>query len=156
MGGSPFEFAYSPCYHGRPCLSVRHHGVGWDHESYLRSVGGDLAGVCAEGYDRFAKGEARVMPGALRGEYMDLCTRSCAPPHASECRASLPTHLLDAKFGHMLRVLIPESCPDEIGPGWILNANNFVELTSPSADPAPRSLLFCMGLEYGMPGMFPW
>jgi len=101
--------------------------------------------VCAEGYDRFARGEERIAPGALREEYMELCTRSCAEPREM-CRGSLPTDLLDAKFGHMLRVQIPESCPGEIGPGWVLNADNYVEL--PSADPAHRTLLGCMGLEH--------
>lgn len=154
MGGSPFEFRYSDCLSDTGCRSVRQHGVGWDHESYLRSVGGDLEGVCKEGYDRFVRGEARVMPRALQGEYMEICTRSCAQD-TPVCRASLPTRLLDEKFWHMLHVLIPRLCPDAIGPGWALNADNYVELTSPSADPSPRSLLPCMGLEYGMPGMFP-
>jgi len=145
MGGSPFVYQYSPCHSGRGCTSVMRHGIGWDHESYLRSVGGDLGDVCAEGYDRFARGEERIAPGALREEYMELCTRSCAEPREL-CRGSLPTDLLDAKFGHMLRVQIPESCPGEIGPGWVLNADNYVEL--PSADPAHRTLLGCMGLEH--------
>lgn len=143
MGGMPFEFGYTTCYPGRACVSLRHEGAGWDHESYLRSVGGNLAGVCDEGYGRFVRGEARVMPGALRDVYMKMCT------------ASTPTYALDEKFVHMLHVMIPRLCPDAIGPGWVLNADNYVELPSPSADPAPRSLLFCMGLEYGMPGQFP-
>lgn len=155
MGGSPFVFVYSDCFSDTACHSVLQHGIGWDHESYLRSVGGDLEGVCAEGYDKFAREEARVMPGALRGEYMELCTKSCAAD-ASACRASMSTHFLDEEFGHMLHVLIPRFCPDAIGPGWVLNADNYVELTSPSADPAPRSLGSCLGLRYGPPGMFPW
>lgn len=155
MGGSPFVFAYSDCFSDTACHSVRQHGIGWDHESYLRSVEGALEGVCAEGYDRFARGEARVMPGALREEYMGLCTKSCAADEPG-CRASMSTRFLDEEFGHMLHVLIPRFCPDAIGPGWVLNADNYVELTSPSADPAPRSLRTCLGLWYGVPGMFPW
>lgn len=133
MGGTPFAFMTGLC---SPVGCSSHYKIsGWDHESYLRSVGGDLADTCGEAYGKFVEGNARITPGAFQRDYMRLCT------------ASWSTQVLDRMLGNMLDVVIPDRCGDSIGAGWVINAIGEVVPTMPSSVGESWPLFFCLGLN---------
>lgn len=133
MGGEPFEFMTGLC--STVFCGGNYRIRGWDHESYLRSVGGDLVDACGEAYDRFVEGHARMAQGAFQKDYMGLCTSSWS------------TQVLDRMLENMLDVMMPDRCGDSLGAGWFINAIGEVEPASPPSVSGSWPLFACLGLN---------
>lgn len=72
MGLGPFEYEYAGCYL-RDCPEDWPVSQGWDHESYLRSGGMDLTGLCRDKYDSLLERLEWVDTGTYWDEFLHLC-----------------------------------------------------------------------------------
>jgi len=116
MGKGQYKYiprGYRGDYTGEDGLRMH---AGYDHESYLRSVGGDVTHACREAYGEFSAGVWWIRGDGYWPEFMDLC-------------AELHTDRVTQHLNVNLASRLVEGCREKIRWGWFVDDDGM--LTNP-------------------------